>query len=225
MIKNLFITTLCAVAFNMTYANDIKPDVIFEEKWDNTSATYTATDHINTFYDITGSHTFAGINIVNNTENLTFSGNSTIDFITTGIDTTTCDSMQVQIAFVSCNVTFDLSNVNKSAPVLDIDLSDFSKVCEWYDQNYFIYLEGSTFSLTGLENLAAGKYCLLNVTGAEYVELGRRNVGIGEGTDISIEQTATGYGFFYTHGQIPEPSTTTLGLFGLAALMMRRRRR
>ncbi len=201
-----------------------------EQQWDNTIASYEAGEHISTLPSFPGFNTptTGDINLWASTEDgsgtLNVSGNSTISIKPDGIDTTTYENIQVGIRIDYSTLNFDLSSAAQTAPMLDINLSDLIDYHTWDSPYIYIWLEETTFNLTGLENLAAGKYCLLNVTGAnDLIDYGY-NVGNGEGTKVSVEQTATGYAIYYEHGQVPEPTTASLGLLGLAALMMRRRR-
>ncbi len=175
----------------------------------------------NYFYDTYDETVNIGIDAYSQT--LSFSGNSSISFNTNNLPTN-YNSTYVLVDVYKTDLCFDLSAADANTPMFDINLKSLEDGRDWSGtQSYTIGFSDSKIVLSGLENLADGKYCLLNVsTPTAMTFLG----GINEAPNITIEQSDTNYAVYYTHtgGAVPEPATASLSLFGLAALMMRRRR-
>ncbi len=222
MIKTLFYTTLCAVALNAPCFGQDKTIYLEETTWNNTDAKYKFADHI---MSVVGTTANAAIEAANIAEEISFSGNSSISFDMAGIPDT-CDSITFRFSVLYTDLRFNLSAANVKTPLLDVNLKTLGE--GWNNPLYYIEFEGSDIILDGLENLANGKYCLLNISTPASMVIDGELGGISEDSNITIEQSSDGknYAVYYTHtgGAVPEPATASLSLFGLAALMMRRRR-
>ncbi len=226
MNKNILVATFSALALNATYAEDI---YLQDIEWNNTTVTYNADECLTAKSGLSGipsygGATFYSYNFDNPESPLNVSGNSTITINPENIDTTQYENIQISIMLNYTTINFDLSTAKQDSPMLNFDLTSLLNSHDWVAPNVSIILSNTVFELSGVEGLAAGKYCLFNVEGATEVLDDGGNSGIGGDSKVSYEKTATGYAIYYDNGQVPEPTTGTLSLLGLATLMMRRRR-